>query len=81
MSGRYTHIVKRDSGYVAGWFQGEPPADFVAECNRNIPGDPAHAEAIPEWPVCAHGMPEPADDCQGCRAVQTPCHGPDFYIV
>jgi hypothetical protein len=46
--GRYTHIVKRESGYVAGWFQGEPPADFVAECNANVPGDPAHIEAL-DW--------------------------------
>lgn len=46
--GRYTHIVKRESGYVAGWFQGEPPAEFVAECNRNVPGDPAHVEAL-DW--------------------------------
>jgi hypothetical protein len=48
--GPYTHIVKRASGYVAGWFVGEPPADFVAECNANVPDDPAHAEQIPPWP-------------------------------
>lgn len=48
--GPYTHIVKRESGYIAGWFVGEPPESFVAECNANVPGDPAHAEQIPGWP-------------------------------
>jgi hypothetical protein len=49
--GPYTHIVRRDSGYVAGYFRGEPPADFIAECNANVPGDPAHAEELSdEWP-------------------------------
>lgn len=42
----YTHIVVRKSGYIAGWFDGEPPAGFVEECNANVPGDPAHAEEL-----------------------------------
>jgi len=46
MSERITHIVKRESGYVAGWFTSEPPAAFVDECNRNVPGDPAHIEEL-----------------------------------
>lgn len=49
--GPYTHIVKRASGYVAGYFRGEPPADFVPECNANVPDDPAHVEVLDdEWP-------------------------------
>jgi hypothetical protein len=48
--GPYTHVVKRDSGYVAGYFRGEPPAEFVDECNANVPGDPARVEQIPPWP-------------------------------
>lgn len=48
--GPYTHIVKRKSGCIAGWFVGEPPARFIKECNDNVPDDPAHAEAIPPWP-------------------------------
>lgn len=49
--GPHTHIVKRADGYIAGWFVGEPPADFVAECNRNVPDNPAHVEVLDdEWP-------------------------------
>jgi hypothetical protein len=48
--GPYTHIVRRESGYIAGWFVGEPPAKFIAECNASVPDDPAHAEQIPAWP-------------------------------
>lgn len=64
--GPYTHIVKRASGYIAGWFVGEPPAEYVTECNTNVPGDPAHVEAVPEWPVCqAHNQAIPCPDCPG----------------
>lgn len=46
----YTHIVKRDSGYIAGWFGGgnaeQEAAECAAECNHNVPGDPAHIEAL-----------------------------------
>ena len=42
--------MKRDSGYIAGWFTGEPPAGFIAECNTNVPDDPAHVEHLPPWP-------------------------------
>jgi hypothetical protein len=70
MSERYTHLVERDSGYIAGWFTQQQAdsgylAGFVADCNRLVPGDPAHAEPIPEWPVCAHGIAVPAD-CPEC---------------
>lgn len=47
---QYTHIVKRASGYTAGWFKGETAeADAQScaeECNRNVPGDPAHVEPL-----------------------------------
>ena len=44
---RYTHYVKRASGYVAGWLKSEQEAErFAAECNQTVPGDPAHVEAI-----------------------------------
>jgi len=63
---QYTHYVKRASGYVAGWFKGETAeADAeacVAECNRLVPGDPAHVEALDpdEWePLLAAEMGEP----------------------
>ena len=37
-----THIVKRDSGYVAGWFASQAEAEaFAVECNATVPGDPA----------------------------------------
>lgn len=49
--GPYTHIVKRADGYIAGWFRGEPPADFITECNANVPGNPAHVEELGgDWP-------------------------------
>ena len=57
----YTHIVKRASGYVAGWFEGEPPAEFVAECNANVPSDPAHVEEIPAWPAELAGQAAEAE--------------------
>jgi hypothetical protein len=38
----YTHIVKRQSGYVAGWFRSEQEAaSFAVECNERVPSDPA----------------------------------------
>ena len=44
---RYTHIVKRQSGYIAGWFHSrEEAVAFEAECNFAVPGDPAHTEEI-----------------------------------
>lgn len=46
---RYAAIVKRESGYVAGWFYSLPEAEsFAVECNRNVPSDPARAEAL-DW--------------------------------
>jgi hypothetical protein len=47
----YTHIVKRASGYVAGWHTSQAEAEaFAIECNREVPTDPAHAEALEAWP-------------------------------
>lgn len=47
---KYTHTVTRESGYVAGWFGGDTAeadaAAAAAECNRNVPGDPAHVEPL-----------------------------------
>ena len=44
---RYTHIVKRQSGYVAGWHHSrEEAVAFEAECNFAVPGDPAHTEEL-----------------------------------
>jgi hypothetical protein len=64
MNDRYTHVVRRQSGYVAGWFKGEPPADFVAECNANVPDDPAYVEAL-DWAAwdrwCEQLEPHTAD--------------------
>ena len=49
MSERYTHIVKRQSGYVAGWFYDETEAEsFAVECNAAVPADPAAVEAL-DW--------------------------------
>lgn len=68
-SGPYTHIVKRADGYIAGWFRGEPPADFVAECNKNVPGNPAHVEVLDdEWPesFTDEMRSQPAEPCRNC---------------
>lgn len=44
---RYAAIVKRESGFVAGWFYTLPEAEtFAEECNRDIPTDPARAEKL-----------------------------------
>ncbi len=47
---QYTHLVKRASGYTAGWFKGETAEadaqECADECNRLVPGDPAHVEAL-----------------------------------
>ena len=44
---RYTHIVKRQSGYMAGWHHSrEEAVAFEAECNFAVPGDPAHTEEL-----------------------------------
>jgi hypothetical protein len=45
---RYTWVVERASGFIAGWFTGPPPAGFVAECNANVPDDPASAREL-DW--------------------------------
>jgi hypothetical protein len=65
----YSHFVTRASGYVAGWFtqadvDSGRVAEFVDECNRLVPGDPAAVEPIPEWPVCqAHNKAVPCPNC------------------
>lgn len=75
---RYTHIIKRDSGYIAGWFtQADADSgrldDSVAECNRLVPGDPAHSERIPEWPVCEqHGQAVPCRECEDAPSEPDP---------
>jgi|SRR5215467_1661840 len=66
----HSHIVKRESGFIAGWFTQDQVdsgyvEQFVAECNANVPADPAHLERIPEWPVCEHGVAVPVD-CPDC---------------
>jgi len=80
-----THIVKRESGFIAGWFEQAQVdsgyvAEFVAECNTNVPGDPAHIEEIPEWPVCEHGVAIPADDCVACKLAAEDAHGAPYVI-
>ncbi len=46
---RYTHIVKRASGYVAGWHRSEADANaFVLECNATVPTDHAGVVAL-DW--------------------------------
>lgn len=50
---RLTHVVKRESGYSAGWFNQAQydsgyVANFVDECNIHVPSDPAHVEELDE---------------------------------
>jgi hypothetical protein len=46
-SGPVTHLVRRASGYVAGWHRsGTDAARCAIECDREVPGDPAHVEAL-----------------------------------
>jgi hypothetical protein len=49
---RYSHVVKRASGFKAGWFKGPDAASeaeqFAAECNATVPGDPAAVETL-DW--------------------------------
>jgi hypothetical protein len=45
----YTHVVKRSSGYVAGWGRNQDEARILAStCNQSIPADPAHIEVL-DW--------------------------------
>lgn len=83
----HTHIVKRASGYIAGWFtqadvDGGRVDEFVTECNRLVPGDPAAAEPIPEWPVCPqHGEAIPCQTCDATCICTVPPGGPDDTMI
>lgn len=78
--GRTTHIVKRESGYVAGWFQGEPPAGFVDECNANVPSDPAHAEKLDYTPLAQLGREHIHSHCWNDFCIAGP-HPEDNHHV